>query len=445
MAQIDLLIARLVQSNATSATMRTDAPVEMDVGGRRTQGSVIAEARLQSLVQEILPETKRSEWDDKRVFTFPYSSPNGVFEITVNPRTEKLEVSLRPAGASTKTSASDAEMPAAIPTTIPAAMPAPRPVLTTTAASEVLCQKCGGFNPVSAVFCSSCGHSLKPRAGATSASAAAPASAPAAAPAQNVARKTKPAPTEAHWAKLPAFFTPPTGCLTIPLGLITIGAISGSGLASIPVVLAFVASYFVWKSTTLQKKERRIFITALGVAGMLLTVGLDWDRASKAPTGTSREQGTESTEASASGGENAPASKNSNKDIATVDEVTYATAGLERMSAIKGPFSETPADGEFVIVSLLAGNDSKESHTLTTSLIKLLDSQGREFSTSSKGTTALMMSGDKTVDLGLTQVQPGLIKVITLVYDIPPSSKDLKIKIPAGSLSLDKDAVLELD
>ena len=121
MAQIDSLIARLVQSKAQA---RRCAQMHRRNGCWRPPHPRFGHFRGPTPIPRagILPETKRSEWDSKRVFTFPYSSPNGVFEITVNPRTEKLEVSLRPAGASTKTSASDAEMPAAIPTTIPAAM-----------------------------------------------------------------------------------------------------------------------------------------------------------------------------------------------------------------------------------------------------------------------------------------------------------------------------------
>jgi len=62
----------------------------------------------------------------------------------------------------------------------------------------------------------------------------------------------------------------------------------------------------------------------------------------------------------------------------------------------------------------------------------ILDSQEREFKTSSDAGTALLMSGDRTAEAFVTEIHPGLEKVITIAFDVPPGAKDLSLKIPSG-------------
>ena len=79
-----------------------------------------------------------------------------------------------------------------------------------------------------------------------------------------------------------------------------------------------------------------------------------------------------------------------------------------------------------------------------TSLMKLLDSEGREFDPSQKGGQALILSGDQTTEMFLTQVQPGTSKQFSLVYDGPNDMQGLKLKIPGGMFSSSGDAVIKV-
>ncbi len=117
---------------------------------------------------------------------------------------------------------------------------------------------------------------------------------------------------------------------------------------------------------------------------------------------------------------------------ALVNNLTYVVDLVECQDYIADTFSETKADGKFLIVRLIVRNDDKKVHTIFSSGINLVDAEEREFSESSSGSTALMMSGDKSAKFMATEVQPGLQKNISIVFDIPVETKDLKLKIPNG-------------
>ncbi len=127
---------------------------------------------------------------------------------------------------------------------------------------------------------------------------------------------------------------------------------------------------------------------------------------------------------------------------ALVDETLHIVEKLERRKKLGNEFVNETADGEFLIVRMIVRNDSKETRTIGASQMSILDTAGREFRTSSEGGTALAMSGDKTAEFLLTEVQPGLEKRVTIVFDVPPGSKDLKLKVPSGGFG--SPAVLSL-
>jgi hypothetical protein len=132
-----------------------------------------------------------------------------------------------------------------------------------------------------------------------------------------------------------------------------------------------------------------------------------------------------------------------NREIGVVDKVAYIIFKIEKHASLGNEFSSTDADGIFVVVRAGAINGNKETHSVTTSLMTLLDDQGREFSPSSKGETALAMSGDPSSEMFMAEVQPGVAKRISLVYDVPESAKGFKLKIPSGMLSTDEAIVIK--
>ena len=132
------------------------------------------------------------------------------------------------------------------------------------------------------------------------------------------------------------------------------------------------------------------------------------------------------------------------REAGVVDDVVYVIGTSEKSTAFGNQYSQTQADGIFLVLHVAAHNNAKETHDLNTSLMKLQDAQGREFDPSNKGTTALALSGDKSVDIGLTQIQPGTNKKFSLVYDIPDDASGLKLKIPGGFMSTSGDAIIKV-
>lgn len=117
---------------------------------------------------------------------------------------------------------------------------------------------------------------------------------------------------------------------------------------------------------------------------------------------------------------------------ALVNNTLHLVDSVKRTKRISSALGSEIADGEFLIIRLLVRNDDKKSRTISASMINLIDAQEREFRASSSGSTALIMSGDKTAEFLATEVQPGLQKNISIVFDIPPGATDLKLKIPSG-------------
>ena len=117
---------------------------------------------------------------------------------------------------------------------------------------------------------------------------------------------------------------------------------------------------------------------------------------------------------------------------AFLDQTLHAVSSIERTKSIYNPLSSTYADGEFLILTLIVRNDSKKARTISASMMTLIDSQEREVSVSDKGKTALIMNGDQTVEVFMSEVQPGLSKVIRVVFDVPPGANDFNLKIVSG-------------
>jgi twitching motility protein PilT len=95
-AQIDQLIAKLVQSRAERALLINDRPAHIFIGGQDSPGPTIALAQLQHVVQEITPAQLRPNLAQNGHFHFPYRSPSGDFEIAVAREDGSLQVSIVP-------------------------------------------------------------------------------------------------------------------------------------------------------------------------------------------------------------------------------------------------------------------------------------------------------------------------------------------------------------
>lgn len=116
-------------------------------------------------------------------------------------------------------------------------------------------------------------------------------------------------------------------------------------------------------------------------------------------------------------------------DVIEVGNFVYRIDGIKFKKSLGNEFTNETADGIFLLISMSIKNISKESRTLNNSMFKLTDSQGAEYESSSRGTTALEMSGSNT--LFLKQCQPNITTSGLLVFEVP--SKDVyDLKLSGG-------------
>jgi hypothetical protein len=57
---------------------------------------------------------------------------------------------------------------------------------------------------------------------------------------------------------------------------------------------------------------------------------------------------------------------------------------------------------------------------------------------------ALSMAGEQSAEAFSAQLQPGVVKKFTLVFDLPNDATGLKLKIPAGGFGFGKSASIKL-
>lgn len=117
---------------------------------------------------------------------------------------------------------------------------------------------------------------------------------------------------------------------------------------------------------------------------------------------------------------------------AEVDGFTYFVWEVKRTGSISNAIDSTYADGVFYIIRMAITNNGKSARHMSASFKTLIDSEGREFQTSSKGETALSFSGDQSTEFLVSQFQPGVQTTVSIVFDVAPNADDLKLKVGGG-------------
>lgn len=113
-------------------------------------------------------------------------------------------------------------------------------------------------------------------------------------------------------------------------------------------------------------------------------------------------------------------------------KITKVSTTKEIGQDIAGSFFGVKADGIFVILDVEVENTANSAKYLTDSYIKLVDSQGREFSPNTVAAIYLKPEGSALV---FEQVNPGITKKGKIVYDVPENVKSFNVKITSSLLS----------
>lgn len=95
--------------------------------------------------------------------------------------------------------------------------------------------------------------------------------------------------------------------------------------------------------------------------------------------------------------------------------IAYTITNVQTSPTLSNEYSSTSADGIFVIVDMTLENIGKETITMTSNYVKLVDDQARVFESDSDS----WMYIDNNNNLLLKQLQPGLQTNGRIVFDVP--------------------------
>jgi hypothetical protein len=110
-----------------------------------------------------------------------------------------------------------------------------------------------------------------------------------------------------------------------------------------------------------------------------------------------------------------------------VGEVKWVVQEVKKQNDIWNDFQKVKASGVFVVLKLKAELLGKDSGTIDSNQLKIIDSKDREFSYSMEGQTALISSGKE--GLFLKQVNPNVPVTGYVVFDVATDAQGLKLKI----------------
>ena len=100
-------------------------------------------------------------------------------------------------------------------------------------------------------------------------------------------------------------------------------------------------------------------------------------------------------------------------DRVVVGERAYTITDVRTASSVGDEFTKQTATGIFVIVTMNVENIGKESATMSSTDVKIIDSEGRTFESDTEAWTALKEN------ILLKQIQPGLPVVGQTIFDVP--------------------------
>lgn len=128
-------------------------------------------------------------------------------------------------------------------------------------------------------------------------------------------------------------------------------------------------------------------------------------------------------------------------DTVTANDLAFTVTGITSSKTLGSSYTKKTAQGTFNVVTLSIKNVGKETATIDSSMIKIIDGQGRKFDRSIDGQTAKGLDQGH-VDLFLQQVQPSLSVVGDIVFDLPDDATDLKLLVKGSMFGTEKQISL---
>ncbi|MBY0279116.1 DUF4352 domain-containing protein [Candidatus Binatia bacterium] len=209
-----------------------------------------------------------------------------------------------------------------------------------------------------------------------------------------------------------------------------------------PPVHSFTQRRFDFRLTTGQ----RALGCVLAFVGMMATVPKQPQTEGAAPTVPSAPVAAAKQEQPAAAAPAAAVNTLVIGDTFRLGDFTYRVTRVGTADTLGAQYAHENAgpNATFVVVQYEITNEGKETHTGLADDFELLDSAGRKFRPSSRGSTAFMMAGGND-DFLLTELQPGITKPSVQVFEIPLAAlKGLRLRVPEKGFFGSDEVVVDL-
>ena len=181
-----------------------------------------------------------------------------------------------------------------------------------------------------------------------------------------------------------------------------------------------------------RSKRTASFVILLLLLGALFLIGI----MPKSPSGSQRAEGA--SQPPDSGSEQStvleqPTFSVTNNNVvyygAISSDVGVAILNVQSGKLLMGDLGMEQADGKFISVSVAISNRQNTAITMDPNLFEILDSNGNVYSTSEKS-----MDVPTGSNLFLAQINPGIIKIGQIIFDVPQSLNldDLQLRFSGG-------------
>lgn len=117
-------------------------------------------------------------------------------------------------------------------------------------------------------------------------------------------------------------------------------------------------------------------------------------------------------------------------DELSIGNFVYCVESISFKKTIGNEVFNKTADGIYLLIKLTLKNIDKKAHSVDNSIYKLIDTSGTEYESSSDGSTAIELSGGKT--LFLKQCQPNIQTQGYLVFEVPSKENIYHLKVSGG-------------
>ncbi|HDR4393046.1 DUF4352 domain-containing protein [Bacillus cereus] len=123
--------------------------------------------------------------------------------------------------------------------------------------------------------------------------------------------------------------------------------------------------------------------------------------------------------------------------------VKITVGSVETLESVGTEHINEKAQGIFKVVELTLTNNQKDAITLSSNSFKLVDNQGREFSTNSAAQIKLNVANGGNSKFLLEKLNPGLSQTGKVVFDVPKDVQGLVLKARGGMMG--KEITLKLE